>query len=202
MKITHKEKFDCDPCVLGKQVVHRNREADERATVPLELVHSDLAGPIEPAAIDDLRYVMNFVDDFSGATFVYFLRQKSDAPRALEKFLADVSPFGTVQSINIRYIPTANDETVVKRLRTDNGGEFISKAFEDILIKHKIRHEFTCPYSPHQNGGERTAERNWRTLFDAARSMLIESNLPKQLWTYAVMTAAHIRNRMYSQRIR
>ncbi|KAL6490090.1 hypothetical protein MHYP_G00004350 [Metynnis hypsauchen] len=31
--------------------------------------------------------------------------------------------------------------------------------------------------------------------------MLLESNLPKQLWTYAVQTAAQIRNRCYSKRL-
>ena len=55
------------------------------------------------------------------------------------------------------------------------------------------------PTHPHQNG---TAERNWRTIFEIARGMLIESKLPKFLWTYAVMAAAHIRNRMYCQRIK
>ena len=65
-------------------------------------------------------------------------------------------------------------------------------------MQNKIRHEFCAPYSPHQNG---TAERNWRTLFDMARSMMIESGIPRNLWTYAVMAAAHVRNRMFSQRI-
>ena len=55
------------------------------------------------------------------------------------------------------------------------------------------------PYSPHQNG---TAERNWRTLFEMARSMVIENNLPKSLWTYAVMTAAVIRNRCFNNRLK
>ena len=197
MKITSKaENTLCEPCVQGKQVVTRCKEPDERSTAPLEFIHSDLAGPIQPAAKDGFRYVMNFVDDYSGSTFVYFLRNKSDATRALEKFLADISPFGKVQYIHIRCAP--NEGKIVKRLRSDNGGEFISKEFEDVLVKHQIRHEYSAPYSPHQNG---TAERNWRTLFEAARCMLIESNLPKYLWTYAVMTAAHIRNRMYSQRI-
>lgn len=65
------------------------------------------------------------------------------------------------------------------------------------LIKHRIRQETSAPYTPHQDG---TAERNWRTLFDMARCMLIESGLPKQLWTYAVQTAAVVRNRCFNKR--
>ena len=195
MKITSEDKVECEPCVMGKQFVSRSREADDRSKVPLEFVHSDISGPVEPAAKDGFRYALNFVDDYSGSTFVYFLKQKSDAARGLEKFLADVAPYGKVQNLKI-HLPA--DENVVKRLRTDNGGEFVSQDFENVLLKHNIRHEFSAPYSPHQNG---TAERNWRTLFEAARCMLIESNLPKHLWTYAVMAASHIRNRMYCQRI-
>ena len=64
-------------------------------------------------------------------------------------------------------------------------------------MKNHIKHEFSAPYSPHHNG---TAERAWRSLFDIARCLLIDAELPKQLWTYAVMTSAYIRNRCYNPR--
>lgn len=48
-----------------------------------------------------------------------------------------------------------------------------------------------------QNG---TAERGWRTLFEMGRCMLIESQLPKCLWNYAVQTAAVVRNRCFNKR--
>ena len=78
----------------------------------------------------------------------------------------------------------------------------IAEEYEEVLIENQIRHETSAPYSPHQNAQNGTAERNWRTLFDMARAMLIESDLPERLWKYAVMTAAHIRNRVYNQRIK
>ena len=65
------------------------------------------------------------------------------------------------------------------------------------MLKHQIKHEFSAPESPHQNG---TAERSWRTLFEMARCLLIEANLPHNLWTYAVMCSSYIRNRCYNQR--
>ena len=71
-------------------------------------------------------------------------------------------------------------------MRSDNGGEYISSEFKSLLTKYGIKHELSAPHSPHQNG---TAERNWRTLFDMARALLVESGLPKYLWTYALMTA-------------
>lgn len=78
----------------------------------------------------------------------------------------------------------------VKSIRS----EFTSWIFQSLLSKNAIRHETCARYSPHQNG---TAESNWRT--EMARCMLIESKLPKYLWTYAVQTAAMICNRCYNR---
>ena len=185
MKINENKEFVCEVCPLSKQVVYRNREPDERATTPLQFVHSDLAGPVNPIAQGGFRYVINFVDDYTGATFVYFLKLKSDAVHALKKLLSDIAPYGKVGH-------------VLTRFRSDNGGEFIAEQFEKVLVDNRINHEFSAPHSPHQNG---TAERNWRSLFEMARGMIIGSNLPQSFWTYAIMAAAHVRNRMYSQRI-
>lgn len=75
--------------------------------------------------------------------------------------------------------------------------EFTCSDFQALLRKNKIRHETSAPYSPHQNG---TAERGWRTLFEMGRCMIVESALPKQLWHYAVQTAAMVRNRCFNRR--
>jgi len=145
MKITGKTKLDCETCILGKMSQYRNRVADERASTPLELIHSDLAGPITPVAMGGFRYVMSFIDDYSGAIFLYLLQKKSDLISATERFLADVAPYGNI-----------------KRLRSDNGTEYTSNEYQSLLIRHRIKHERSAPYSPHENG---TAERSWRTLF-------------------------------------
>lgn len=144
----------CDVCIQGKFVQTINRKPDARATEPLGLVHTDLAGPISPESREGFKYTLSFTDDFSSAVFVYFLKNKSDTVQATERFLADVAPYGKI-----------------KRLRSDNGTEYTAKSFKSLMVKNGIRHETSAPYSPHQNG---TAERNWRTLFDMARCMLIE----------------------------
>lgn len=66
---------------------------------------------------------------------IYYLKNKSDATIALEKFLSDSAPYGTV-----------------KCLCSDNGGGYTSNAFESVLIANKIRQNKSCPNSPHQNG--------------------------------------------------
>ena len=105
MKITDYEEEECEVCTQGKMCQTRNREPDQRAKAPLEFVHCDLAGPTEPVAKDGFKYALSFVDDFSGTNMIYFLRQKSDAVEATEKFLADAAPYGKV-----------------RWLRSDNGG--------------------------------------------------------------------------------
>ena len=108
---------------------------------------------------------------------------KSNAPKALQQFLADCAPFGKI-----------------KRLRSDNGTEFMSQHFQSILRENRIRHETSAPYSPHQNG---IVERAWLSLFNMAiyRCLLLEAKLQKSMWPYAVMAAAYIRNRCFNVRL-
>jgi len=159
----------------------RNRNPDARAAAPLELVHIDLARPIDPVSREGFRYSIAFTDDYSGAVFVYFLKSKSDTVAATQKFLADTASYGEVKCI-----------------RSANGGEFIPQKFESLLEKNKIKHEKSAPYSPHQNG---TAERHWRTLFEMGSCLLLHSNLSKEFWPDAVMTAAYICNRCFNNRL-
>ena len=180
MKISGTDEFDCESCHLGKLTQNISRKPDKRSNHPLEFVHTDLSGAVDPVSFDGHRYVIAFTDDYSGSVFTYFLKYKSDATKALEKFLADSAPYGTV-----------------KRMRCDNGGEFVGKEFKNVLIKNKIKQEPSCPDSPHQNG---TAERWWRTCFGMSRCLLLESSLPKHMWTYAVMYSTHVRNRCFQQR--
>ena len=114
MKVSNdtSSNLDCSVCIQGKMTQGRNRNPDPRATVPLALVHTDIAGPIEPVSSEGFKYSLAFTDDFSGAVFVYFLKEKSDTVEATEKFLADSSPYGDIKCI-----------------RSDNGGEFVSQTF-------------------------------------------------------------------------
>ena len=176
------KRRDCGVCMLGKMTNDRNRDPHARSTVPLQLVHTDLAGPIDPVSSEGFKYAIAFTDDYSGASFVYFLQNKGDTVKATEKFLADSAPFGNV-----------------KCLRSDNGTEFICSAFKTLLRDNLIRHETSAPYSPHQKG---TAERHWRTLFEMGRCLLIQSGLGKELWPYAVMCATYIRNRYYNKHLK
>lgn len=63
----------CEGCILGKQ--HRDSfqiGKSRRATQQLELVHSDICGPIETVSHGHSRYFNTFLNDYSRKTWVYF----------------------------------------------------------------------------------------------------------------------------------
>ena len=80
----------------------------------------------------------------------------------------------------------------LKYMRTDNGGEFTSKEFEEFCAQEGITRHFSIPGTPQQNG---VAERMNRTLLERARCMRLFANLPKQFWAEAVSTTCYLVNR-------
>ncbi|GKA73962.1 putative ribonuclease H-like domain-containing protein [Tanacetum coccineum] len=80
----------------------------------------------------------------------------------------------------------------VRRIRTDNGTEFVNQTLREYYEKVGISHETFVACSPQQNG---VIERRNRTLIEAARTMLIYANAPLFLWAEAVATACYTQNR-------
>jgi transposase InsO family protein len=78
-----------------------------------------------------------------------------------------------------------------KKIRTDNGYEFKNLQVKEYLEEEGIKHEFSAPYTPQQNG---VVERKNMTLIDMARTMLREYKTPKRFWSEAVNTACHAIN--------
>ena len=80
----------------------------------------------------------------------------------------------------------------VMTLRFDGGGEYFSKDFSDFLSKNGIRRQFSCRYTPQQNG---VAERKNRHIAKVAQALMAEQNLPHHFWAEAVNTGVYIMNR-------
>jgi hypothetical protein len=89
-------------------------------------------------------------------------------------------------------------ELKVKKIRSDNGSEFKNLHVEEYLEEEGIKHEFSAPYTPQQNG---VVERKNMTLIDMARTMLGEFKTPERFWSEAVNTACHAINRVYLHRL-
>ncbi|GJZ06997.1 retrovirus-related pol polyprotein from transposon TNT 1-94 [Tanacetum coccineum] len=80
----------------------------------------------------------------------------------------------------------------IKVVRSDRGGEYVA-SFAELCAKHGIRHEFTAPYSPQQNG---IAERKNRTLKEMVTAMLISSGMSQDMWGEAILTATYLLNKI------
>ena len=88
IKPTPNYALNCDICIQRKMSNDRNKTWGSKATKILALVHSDLAGSIQPLSKDGYRYVINFIDDYSGLTMLYFLKHKSNTLLSTRKYLA------------------------------------------------------------------------------------------------------------------
>ena len=169
----------CESCIEGK--LHRKPfkcVGGIRSTRKLQCVHSDVCGPMPTESLGQKRYFVLFTDDYSRCCQVYFMRHKSEVLHKFKEFEA---------------LATNESGLSISTLRTDNGGEYVSKEFEEFLKSKGIRHELTVPYSPAQNG---VAERLNRTLMESARAMIRFARLPDSYWGEAVATAGYIRNRV------
>ncbi|GKC43752.1 retrovirus-related pol polyprotein from transposon TNT 1-94, partial [Tanacetum coccineum] len=143
----------------------------------LYLLHMDLCRPMRVASVNGKKYILIIVDDYSRFTWVKFLRSKDEAPDFIIKFL---------KMIQVRL------QVTVRRIRTDNGTEFVNQTLREYYEKIGISHETSVARSPQQNG---VVERHNRTLIEAARTMLIYAKAPLFLWAEAVATACYTQNR-------
>jgi hypothetical protein len=168
----------------GKQVgthhPHKNIMTTGR---PLELLHMDLFGPIAYISIGGSKYCLVIVDDNSRFTWVFFLQEKSQTQETLKGFLRRAQ-----NEFGLR----------IKKIRSDNGTEFKNSQIEGFLEDEGIKHEFSSPYTPQQNG---VVERKNITLLDMARTMLDEYKTLDRFWAEAINTACYSINRLYLHRI-
>ncbi|KAH9801407.1 hypothetical protein KPL71_001014 [Citrus sinensis] len=173
----------CESCLEGKMTKRPFSAKGVRATVPLELVHTDVCGPINVQARGGYEYFITFTDNYSRYGYVYLMRHKSEALEKFKEYRAE-----TEKQLDKN----------IKKLRSDRGGEFLSGDFKEYLVENGIISQLTAPGTPQQNG---VAERRNRTLLDMVRSMLSYSSLPISFWGLALETAVYLLNLVPSKSV-
>jgi transposase InsO family protein len=122
------------------------------------------------------KYVITFIDGKSRYTCTYLLKNKSGALTAYTQYTAWFE---------------RQSGRVHKIVRTDNGGEYTSKEFADLLSRAGTYHQTTIPHTPEQGG----AYERWNlTSANKIRCALIESQLPASFWGELMMTATYLTN--------
>jgi transposase InsO family protein len=168
----------CPVCAISKTTAVNPLSSTKRTINTMEILAVDLIGPFEVEAVDGSKYLFTLKDVSSGYCFVKPIKSKADANKVIMDTIVRLERL-TKRS--------------VKMLRSDNGGEFISKVLADWLAEKGIGTERALPYHHYQNG---LIERFNRTVQAMGRTVLIDSSLPKTFWSYAFIWAGHILNRL------
>ncbi|GJR05414.1 retrovirus-related pol polyprotein from transposon TNT 1-94 [Tanacetum coccineum] len=159
LPIIKEREHTCEGCPLGKQARKSFLVAQaNRAKEKLELVHADICGPMKTDSYAGSKYFLFFIDDYSRMCWFYFLTYKSEAFGFFKKFKA---------------LAENQSYRKLKVLRTDRGGEFLSKEFSGFSNEHGIKRELTAPYTPEQNGiAERKIEQSliWQDVCSKLRT--------------------------------
>jgi transposase InsO family protein len=181
IKTCKDHKFQCVVCELSKHTRTSYIPRMHRTSSIFDLIHSDVWGPSPVMAFSGHRYYVTFIDDHSRCTWVYLLKKKSDVLPLFTQFL---------QMIKTQF------NTVVRAIRSGNGGEYISDGFCSQLNQKGILQQLSCPYTPEQNG---VAERKNRHIMSIVRCLLSGMHVPKSYWHMAVLTAVYLINRTPSR---
>ena len=80
----------------------------------------------------------------------------------------------------------------IRCLRSDGGQEYFSTKFNAFLEEKGIHGEFSCRYTPQQNG---VVERKNRIILQMAHTMLQEKNMPQTYWSEAPIMVVYLINR-------
>ena len=169
---------DCCGCKLAKFSALPFNKSTSVSLAPFDLVHSDVWGPSPITTKGGSRYYVSFIDDCTRYCWVYLMKKRSD-------FLSIFNDF--------RILIKTQHSSVIKCFRCDLGGEYTSHAFTDLLALDGTIHQTSCTDTPEQNG---VAERKHRHIVETARSLLLSASVPSEFWGEAVLTAAHLINRI------
>ncbi|KAK1692144.1 hypothetical protein QYE76_008841 [Lolium multiflorum] len=177
---TAKNKMGLDDLLTGKQLKKKHPiKSIVTTSRPLELLHLDLFGPSHYDTLGGSKYGLVIVDDYSRYSWVFLLKSKDETHREFITF---------AKKAQRMY------ESEIKAIRTDNGTEFKNYTMQEFVDDEGIKHEFSAPYTPQQNG---VVERKNRTIIEMARTMLSEFNSPHNFWGEAISTAVHYSNRLF-----
>jgi len=173
----------CESCLLEKMTKAPFTGFPKRASDLLELVHTDVCGPMSTTARGRFQYFITFTHDFSRYGYVYLMKHKSETLEMFKEFQNEVE--------NQR-------GKKIKALRSNRGCKYLSHEFSNHLKSYGIVPQLTPPGTAQRNG---VSERRNRTLLDMVLSMMSQSDLPLLFWGYALETTAFTLNRVPSKSV-
>jgi Integrase core domain len=123
----------CHGCEAGKSACKPFPGSAKTISRILEVIHSDLARPMQVKSIQGSLYTATFIDDYLCHVVVYCLKSKDQFIKALQKFLS--------------WAKTQTSEKL-HALHSDRGGEYMAASIKDILNQRGIEHHLMMPGIP------------------------------------------------------
>jgi transposase InsO family protein len=153
----------CESCIAAKMTRKPlPQQSESRSEKVLELIHTDVCGPMKTSTPRGNRYFMTLIDDYSKYSELYLLKNKSEVTAKVKEY--------------VKLVQTKFNRTP-KIIRSDNDGEYVNEELKSFFRNEGIISRTTVPYTPQQNG---RSERKNRYLVKMARSMLIDAVLPNK----------------------
>ncbi|SDA02136.1 BZ3500_MvSof-1268-A1-R1_C089g00485 [Microbotryum saponariae] len=163
------EKFVCNACLSAKGHRLPFPDSDSHSSERLGLVHSDVLSFPE-RSLTGKRYLVTFLDDYSRKLWAYAIGHKSEVFGIFKTWLAEVE---------------LETGATLKVLRTDNGGEYCSRAFTEFCKTRGTRRQYSIPRTPQQNG---RAERVNRSIVEGVLALLVDARRAKHPGASTVLT--------------
>lgn len=176
IKVNHKDV--CDVCCYARQRKLSYTISNNRAAHPYDLIHFDIRGPLAVQSLHGHSYFLTVIDDCSRHTWITLMKAKFEARQHVINFVSLIDN---------------QHKLHVKIIRTKNGPEF---SIPEFYASKGIIHQTSCVESPQQNG---RVERKHQHLLNVGRAILFQSKLPKKFWSYAILHATFIINKLPTQ---
>ena len=126
--------WQCETSITSKSTKRKpisKIDTETRSEAPFELIHSDLSGKFSTTSFGKSNYYVTFIDDCTRYAWIYPIHAKSDTLKVFTSFI---------------YARYTQDNAIIKRCRTDNGGEYVNAAMLTLLDKQGIVHDLTPAY--------------------------------------------------------
>jgi transposase InsO family protein len=170
----------CEDCTKGK-MARRPFKRSKGVQDVLDVVVSDVHGPMPVESLGRKRYFVTFIDAKSKYSEVHYMRQKNEVPDRTIEF---------IERLKTQF------NKKPKVFRSDRGTEYLDQRLQNYLAREGIWYETTVGYAPQQNG---IAERKNRTLGEGALTLLSDSKLPQNHWAEAVAFVNYCNNRIIAK---
>jgi len=153
--------FHCDVCEFAKHYRTTFLPSTNKSSKPFDLAHSDVWGPAPISNTFGAKWFVFFIDDCTRVTWIFLMKDKSEVFQLFVNFYRIIqTQFGSP----------------IKKLRSDNGREYVNQNLSNFLKDNGVVHELNCVDTPQQNG---VAERKNQHLLEVVRALLFQMSVPK-----------------------